>query len=147
MDDLTEEYGQEFDSLAEWFGALYQLRGVKALKATLAELIASGECFRELLWEPAAELMAQGMSKPAIMVRDASLKCASVTDLDKFWPYSCEPNPASNRAAKASAEQQLKDYRSKAEPLLHLIGLSFDYWFGEEDRELIQSADEMKAAG
>ncbi len=94
MDDQTEEFSQEFDSWAEWFAARYQLRGPKALKATLAELIATNECYRELLWQPAAELMVMGLRRPAIMVRNASRKCASITDIDAFWPYGSS-TPAS----------------------------------------------------
>jgi hypothetical protein len=133
MDDPTESYSGDFDSWAEWFAARYQLRGSKALKATLNELTATGQCYREEFWQPAAELMVMGLRRPATMVRNASLKCASLTDLDKFWPYnSGRDDPVNIRAVTASAERRIKDYRRKAELLLRQVGLGPD-WLGEEE--------------
>jgi hypothetical protein len=131
--DPTEEYGDEFTSWAEWFAARYQLRGSKALKATLSELIATGECHREVFWQPAAELMVMGLRRPATMVRNASLKCASLSDLTQFWPYSSgRDDPVNIRAATASAERRIKDYRRKAELLLRQVALGLD-WLGKEE--------------
>jgi hypothetical protein len=133
MDDPTESYSGDFDSWAEWFAARYQLRGSKALKTTLSELVATGQCHREVFWQPAAELMAMGLRRPATMVRNASLKCASLTDLDKFWPYnSGRDDPANIRAATASAERRIKDCRRKTELLLRQVGLGLD-WLGEKE--------------
>jgi hypothetical protein len=120
--DPTERYGDVFDSAAEWLGARYQLRGARALKATLAELTASPRCYREMLWEPAAELMVQGMTRPAIMVRNASLRCPSLIEVAAWRRDSGEPIPT-----EAGAERRVARYRKKAELLLRQVGLGLDW--------------------
>jgi hypothetical protein len=123
MDDPTESYSGDFDSWAEWFAARYQLRGSKALKAALSELVATGQCYREVFWQPAAELMVMGLRRPATMVRNASLKCASMTDLDKFWPYSSGRNdPTIIKAAQASQQRRANRIRQRIEQLLGQAG-------------------------
>jgi hypothetical protein len=76
------------------------------------------------------------------MVRNASLKCASLTDLDKFWPYSdyCAPDPVNIKAARASAERRVSKLRRQAEQLLAQVGLGLD-WLGELSQPGINGAE------
>jgi hypothetical protein len=133
MDDPTEEYG-EFDSWAEWFAARFQLRGPAALKTTLSELIATGECSAEHLQEPAAELAAMGLMKPAKLVRSASRKCQALTDLDRFWPYSPRGrnDPTIIKAAKASQQRRADKAHKRIEELLQQAGLTVDWLNGDK---------------
>jgi hypothetical protein len=135
--DPTEHYGDLFNSAAEWLGARYQLRGAKALKATLAELTASPHCYREILWLPAAELMLQGMTKPATMVRGASLKCPSLIEVAAWRRESGELTPT-----EAGAQRSVARYRRKAEQLLAQIGLAMD-WLCSEDE--LSQAEELES--
>jgi hypothetical protein len=133
--DPTERYGDMFLTVAEWLGARFQLRGAKALKATLAELTASPRCYREMLWEPAIELLMQGMSRPAVMVRDASLQCPSLIEVAAWRRESGEPIPT-----PAGAERRVARYRKQAEQLLHQIGLDLE-WLGEQELSRTESAE------
>jgi hypothetical protein len=97
----------------------------------MTAIIKSGKADREAMLIAAAELMVVGLPKVAKLVRDAAAKCPSIGDINCFWPYTCQPDPISIRAAEASAERKLIRWRKRIEKLLHKANLTLD-WLEED---------------
>jgi hypothetical protein len=90
----------------------------------MAEIIKSGKFDRELMLTAGVELMVVGLPKVAKLVRNAAIKCPSIGDVDVFWPYTCQPDPVSVRAAEAGAKRKLIRWQKRIEALLHKANLT-----------------------